>query len=102
MMECIVHFDVVHPDQVKELRGLIMLDAGKAPTEADFLSMFKDMGYELKLSDKEKLVFTPVNANADYKEIRIRNLDTGGDTYVEDRNLKSVISNLLPPQSKPL
>ncbi|MNJ81921.1 hypothetical protein D3C77_809830 [compost metagenome] len=64
--------------------------------------MFKDMGYELKLSDKEKLVFTPMNANADYKEIRIRNLDTGGDSYVEDRNLKSVISNLLPPQSKPL
>lgn len=101
-MECIVHFDVVHPDKTKELRGLILLEKGKSPTEADFLSMFSDMGYELKLSDQEKLIFTPLNAGADYKEIRIRKLDTGEDAYVEDRNLKSVISNLLPSQSKPI
>ncbi|WP_068613965.1 hypothetical protein [Paenibacillus tuaregi] len=101
-MECIVHFNVIHPEKTKELRGLILLAEGKAPTEEDFLSMFSDMGYQLRLSDREKLIFKPVNGDADYSEIRIQSLDTGEETYADDRNLKSVISNLLPPQSKPL
>lgn len=47
-MECIVYFDVMHGDVVKELRGLIFLDEGKAPTEKDYLLMFEDMGYKLR------------------------------------------------------
>ncbi|MBP2001640.1 hypothetical protein J2Z69_002685 [Paenibacillus shirakamiensis] len=101
-MECIVHFNVVHPDKVKELRGLILLEAGTKPTEADFLSMFSDMGFQLIVKDREKLIFAPTDPGADYKEIRIRELDTGEDKYVEDKDLKSVITNLLPPTQRPI
>ncbi|WP_223067087.1 hypothetical protein [Paenibacillus caui] len=100
-MECTVYFDVVHEDDAKELRGLIFLEEGKTPTEQDFLSMFEEMGYKLRLEDRERLTFAPVDAGADYKEIRVRRLDTGDDDKQwEDNNLKSLIGNLLPNKPK--
>ncbi|WP_308531444.1 hypothetical protein [uncultured Paenibacillus sp.] len=101
-MECIVHFDVVHKDEVKSLRGLLFLDPGKSPSESDFLQMFEEMGYKLRLEDRQNLVFKPTEAGADYSEIRIRHLDTGEKTYKEDGELKSLLTNLLPREPKPL
>ncbi|MGG6313156.1 hypothetical protein [Paenibacillus macerans] len=101
-MECIVHFDVVHKDGVKELRGLIFLDKGKVPEESDFLQMFAEMGYKLRLEDRQSLVFKPTEAGADYSEIRVRRLDTGEKSYKEDGELKSLLTNLLPREPKPL
>ncbi|AWB43262.1 hypothetical protein DCC85_02800 [Paenibacillus sp. CAA11] len=101
-MECIVHFEVVHEEKTKELRGLIFVDEGKVPGEEDFLKMFEEMGYQLRLEDRERWIFKPVDAGADYKEIRIRKLDTGDKKIAEDNNLKSIVSNLLPSQSRPL
>ncbi|WP_127576330.1 hypothetical protein [Paenibacillus barengoltzii] len=101
-MECIVHFDVVHKDEVKHLRGLLFLDQGKTPTEADYLQMFDEMGYKLRLEDWEHLVFKPTEAGADYSEIRVRRLDTGEKMYKEDGELKTLLTHLLPQEPKPL
>lgn len=101
-MECIVHFEVAHKEGVKELRGLIFLEKGQVPTESDFLQMFTDMGYKLRLEDKQNLVFKPVEAGADYTQIRVRRLDTGEKSYKEDGELKSLLTNLLPREPKPL
>ncbi|WP_379397095.1 hypothetical protein [Paenibacillus lentus] len=101
-MECIVHFEVEYKQETKELRGLIFLDEGKAPTEKDFLLMFEDMGYKLRLTDQDNLVFTPIVPSSEYQKIRIRRLDTGEKSYQEDGELKSIISNLLPKDSRPI
>ncbi|MEF2966211.1 hypothetical protein V3851_10250 [Paenibacillus sp. M1] len=101
-MECIVHFEVHHPHEVKELRGLIFLQEGQVPSEQDFLSMFVEMGYKLRLEDKDNLVFTPVDPAANYSKIRVRRLDTGEKSYKEDTELRSLLSNLLPKESRPL
>lgn len=101
-MECIVYFDVVHGDVVKELRGLIFLDEGKAPTEEDFLLMFEDMGYKLRLEDPNDLVFKPTEPHGDLRQIRIRKVDTGEKNYKEDTELRSVVSGLLPNESRPI
>lgn len=100
-MECIVYFNVVHQEnEAKELHGLVIIDEGQAPTEQDYLNMFEDMGYHVRLQDREQLVFVPVDAGAKYKEIRIKRLDTGKDgPGSQDNDLKSVVANLLP--SKP-
>ncbi|AZK48812.1 hypothetical protein [Paenibacillus lentus] len=101
-MECIVHFEVQYKQETKELRGLIFLDEGEKPTEKDFLLMFEGMGYKLRLTDPENLVFTPIVPSSEYQRIRIRRLDTGEESYQEDRELKSLISNLLPKDSRPI
>lgn len=101
-MECIVHFDVVHKDGIKELRGLIFIDEGKMPEESDLLQMFADMGYQLQLQDRDNLIFKPTQAGADYEEIRVRRLDTGETIYKEDGELKSLLNHLLPKNSRPL
>lgn len=97
-MECIVHFEVVHPEGPKPLRGLLFLDEGELPDEAQLIGMFKDMKFEVQLSDREKLIFKPVNAGANYSEIRITGYDTGNtqDANKEDHDLKSIVGNLLP------
>ncbi|MGG4554885.1 hypothetical protein MKX50_03830 [Paenibacillus sp. FSL W8-0186] len=101
-MECIVHFEVEYKQKTKELRGLIFLDKGKTPTEQDFLSMFGDMGYKLRLADQENLVFLPTEPSAEYQKVRIRRLDTGEENYQTDGELKSIISNLLPKDTRPI
>ncbi|NUU61738.1 hypothetical protein [Paenibacillus agri] len=97
-MECIVHFEVVHPEGPKPLRGLLFLDEGATPGEAELIGMFKDMKFEVRLEDREKLIFKPVNAGANYSEIRITGYDTGNakDQHKEDHDLKSIVGNLLP------
>ncbi|WP_410770917.1 hypothetical protein [Fontibacillus sp. BL9] len=101
-MECIVHFEVHHRDEIKELRGLIFLEEGKTPSENDFLTMFEEMGYKLRLEDKVNLVFIPVDPAANYSKIRVKRLDTGEKTYQEDKELRSLLGNLLPGESRPL
>ncbi|MFF2909463.1 hypothetical protein [Paenibacillus sp. NPDC057934] len=97
-MECIVHFEVVHPEGPKPLRGLLFLDEGATPGEAELIGMFKDMKFEVRLEDREKLIFKPVNAGANYSEIRITGYDTGNtqDQHKEDHDLKSIVGNLMP------
>ncbi|GIO87582.1 hypothetical protein J25TS5_45140 [Paenibacillus faecis] len=101
-MECIVHFDVHHKNEVKELRGLIFLEKGKVPSEQDFLSMFGEMGYKLRLEDKQNLVFKPTDPGADYSQIKIRRLDTGDKSYKEDTELRSLLNHLIPGESRPI
>ncbi|RCX16147.1 hypothetical protein DFP94_1133 [Fontibacillus phaseoli] len=101
-MECIVHFEVHHLHEIKELRGLIFLEEGQTPSEIDFLTMFEEMGYKLRLEDKENLVFTPVEPGANYSKIRVKRLDTGEKSYKEDKELRSLLGNLLPGESRPL
>lgn len=102
MMECLVYFDVVYDHIVKELRGLIFVDRGQLPTRSDFLLMFEEMGYKLRLENEDQLIFKPVGAEAKYHHIRIRRLDTGEQSYKEDAELKSVVTNLLPRESRPI
>ncbi|GGH38038.1 hypothetical protein [Paenibacillus segetis] len=101
-MECIIHFEVVHENSVKELRGLIFPEEGKTPSEKDFLLMFEDMGYKLRLEDRDNLVFKPTDPGAEFNYIRVRKVDTGEKSYKEDSELKSVVSGLLPRESRPL
>ncbi|GIP54232.1 MULTISPECIES: hypothetical protein [Paenibacillus] len=101
-MECIVHFEVHHPNEIKELRGLIFLKEGQVPSERDFLTMFEEMGYKLRLEDRDNLVFKPVEAGANYSKIRIRRLDTGVKSYKEDTELRSLLGNFLQGESRPI
>lgn len=94
-MECIVHFEVVHPEGPKRLRGLLFLDKGEIPGEAELVEMFKDMKFDVRLEDREKLIFKPVNPS-NYLEIRIVGFDNGQPKNKDDHNLKSIVANLLP------
>ncbi|MCC3379048.1 hypothetical protein ACFQ5D_04820 [Paenibacillus farraposensis] len=94
-MECIVHFRVMHPEEPKELRGLIMLESGGKPGIDQITDMFKDMGYNVRPDNPEELIFKPVDAGADYTYIRVIELDTGEEVYHEDRNLRAILENLL-------
>lgn len=95
-MECIVHFEVFHEHQTKELRGLIFVDDGKNPTKEDLLGMFDQMGYKLRLTDEDQMIFKPVDSGADYSHIRIKKLDMGNKVQKDDHDLKSIVGNLLP------
>ncbi|BCG57035.1 hypothetical protein [Paenibacillus sp. URB8-2] len=97
-MECIVHFEVLHSKGPKSLRGLLFLDEGTAPTESQLIDMFKDMKFNVRLDDREKLIFKPVDPGAEYSEIRITGYDADGKKSGEDHDLKSIVSNLLPPK----
>ncbi|OKP73917.1 hypothetical protein A3844_09450 [Paenibacillus helianthi] len=95
-MECIVHFEVNHTEGVKPLRGLLFLDEGQIPGEKELVDMFKDMKFDVRLDDREKLIFKPVNPGETYSEIRITSFDNGKTDGKEDHNLKSIVGNLLP------
>jgi hypothetical protein len=102
-MECMVYFDVVHANESKTLRGLIYLQEKQQPSEQDYLSMFADMGYTLRVEKRDPWIFVPVSADAGFREIRVRRLDTGDaeDRY-DDHQLKNVVANLLPNKPKSL
>jgi hypothetical protein len=95
MQECIVHFEVKHKVESKQLRGIIFLDRKKQPGVEQLLEMFKDMNYNVTVTDHDPLMFTPVDPAADYRSLRITELDTGEEQYTEDRDLKSILNNLL-------
>ncbi|AIQ15706.1 MULTISPECIES: hypothetical protein [Paenibacillus] len=95
-MECIIHFDVQHPEGIKSLRGLLFLEEGKVPGENELIGMFKDMKFNVRLEDREKLIFKPVNPGEKYSEIRITSFDSGKANSKEDNELKSIVGNLLP------
>lgn len=95
-MECIVHFEVEHPEGNKSLRGLLFLDDDQSPGEQELVGMFKDMKFNVRLDDREKLIFKPVNPGEKYTQIRITSFDTGKENSAEDHNLKSIVGNLLP------
>lgn len=101
-MECIVHFEVISSQGMKELRGLVFVEKGQLPSEADLLSMFEGMGYKLRLEDPDNLIFKPVESNLGYERVRIRKLDTGENHGKEDKELKSLVANLLPNPSRPI
>ncbi|KGE19556.1 hypothetical protein [Paenibacillus wynnii] len=95
-MECIVHFEVQHSEGPKQLRGLLFLDKGSKPSESQLIEMFKDMKFDVNMGNREKLIFKPVNPREDYSEIRVTEFDMGDEEVKEDRELKSIIGNLLP------
>ncbi|WP_411348879.1 hypothetical protein [Paenibacillus sp. WLX2291] len=101
-MECIVKFDVVHGQDVKSLRGLVFVDGHALPTTEQLTEMFKDMKYEVTPDRTEPMRFTPVQPSAGYDHIRIRELDTGEKKYTEDRDLKNIVSNLMPNPNRPI
>lgn len=94
-MECIVHFEVMHAEGPKRLRGLLFLEKGATPGETELIEMFKDMKFNVRLEDREKLIFKPVNPG-DFLEIRIIDFDNGQEKNKQDQNLKSIVGNLLP------
>ncbi|SEU29764.1 hypothetical protein [Paenibacillus sp. NFR01] len=94
-MECIVHFNVQHPQGDKSLRGLLFLDEGQTPGEQQLIDMFKEMKFNVRLEDREKLVFKPVNPADGYSEIRITGYN-GGKGGKDDHDLKSIVGNLMP------
>lgn len=96
-MECIVHFEVLHPSGPKSLRGLLFVDEGAVPSESQLIGMFKDMKFDVRLDDREKLIFKPVNPAEDYSEIRITGYESGEGESGEDHDLRSIVKNLLPP-----
>lgn len=95
-MECIVHFEVQHPQGPKPLRGLLFLKEEQIPGEAELVGMFKDMKFDVRLDNREKLIFKPVNPGENYSEIRITSFDNGQEKHKQDNNLKSIVGNLLP------
>ncbi|MDO3411457.1 hypothetical protein QWJ34_16950 [Saccharibacillus sp. CPCC 101409] len=101
-MECIVRFEVMHGEAAKDLRGLIILGKDERPTEDQFLKMFARMGYNVRLDDAEQLLFKPVDPSSEIRWLRIRELDSGEEKTTEDRDLKSIIGNLLPNQNRPI
>ncbi|MNH46278.1 hypothetical protein D3C79_1089880 [compost metagenome] len=58
--------------------------------------MFKDMKFNVRLDDREKLIFKPVNPGETYSQIRITGYDSGKTNSNEDHDLKSLVGNLLP------
>jgi hypothetical protein len=48
------------------------------------------------LADPDKLLFTPTAAGQTFDHIRVLELDTGEAKYTEDRDLKKVVTTLLP------
>lgn len=98
-MECIVHFTVMYKEGPKKLRGLIFVDKGKLPDSGQVLEMFHDMEYQVAPDENEALVYRPTAPGATYKYIRVNEMDIGQDKYTEDRNLKSIVSNLLPKRT---
>ncbi|WP_172256531.1 hypothetical protein [Saccharibacillus deserti] len=101
-MECIVHFEVMHGDEPKLLRGLILLGKDERPGEEKFVKMFARMGYNVRLDDAEELIFKPTDPSADYRWLRIRELDSGEEKGSEDRELNSIVANLLPNRNRPI
>ncbi|MFB5762394.1 hypothetical protein [Paenibacillus medicaginis] len=95
-MECIVHFRVVHEQETKELRGLILVEQGSQPSVQQIIAMLGHMGYEVRQDSADELVFRPADGGADYRYIRITELDTGEEVYREDRHLRTLLENLLP------
>jgi hypothetical protein len=95
MQECTVHFEVKHKLESKQLRGIIFLDGKKQPGVEQLLEMFKDMNYDVSVTDRDPLLFMAVDPAADYISLRITELDTGEEHYTEDRDLKSILGNLL-------
>jgi hypothetical protein len=95
-VECIVHFDVQHAEGIKSLRGLLFLEEGKVPGEQELVDMFKDMKFDVRLDDREKLIFKPLNPAEKYSEIRITSFDGGNKNSKQDNELKSIVGNLLP------
>ncbi|MCQ4087364.1 hypothetical protein [Saccharibacillus sp. JS10] len=101
-MECIVHFEVMHGKEPKVLRGLIMIGKNEEPGEEQFVQMFARMGYKVRLTDPDQWIFTPVDPAADYRYLRIRELDRGDEKKQDDHELNSIVANLLPNRNRPI
>ncbi|KHF36072.1 hypothetical protein CM49_01697 [Paenibacillus sp. P1XP2] len=95
-MECIVRFEVKYKQETKRLRGLLFVEKGKTPDTGQLIDMFKDMNYHVALTDPDKLLFTPTASGQTFDHIRVLELDTGEAKYTEDRDLKKVVTTLLP------
>ncbi|PZT53646.1 hypothetical protein [Paenibacillus silvae] len=97
-MECIVHFQVIYPppQERKTLRGLIFVGQGQEPATNQLVTMFKDMGFHVRLEDEAQLLFKPTDASANFEFIRVTELDTGEEVYKEDKDLKAILEHLLP------
>ena len=98
-MECIVHFTVVYEEGPKKLRGLVFVDEGKLPDGEQILEMFHDMEYNVVPDKNEHLVYRPAGPGERFKYIRVNELDVGEDQYTEDKNLKSILTHLLPKRT---
>ena len=97
-MECIVRFNVLMKSETKQLRGLIFVKEGELPSHEQLIDMFKRMKYDVRLADPDQLLFKPVAPTAGYTAIRVTELDTGEKKYTEDRDLKAIVTQLMPPK----
>ncbi|QDH21810.1 hypothetical protein [Saccharibacillus brassicae] len=101
-MECIVHFEVMQHEELKQLRGLILIEKGERPEEEKFVKMFARMGYKVRLDDAEQRIFKPVDPSSPYQWLRIRELDLGEEKGSEYRELNAIVANLLPNRNRPI
>lgn len=97
-MECIVHFEVIHhtTNTVTKLRGLVITDKHEQPSIEDIKNMLHSMGYDVHCLDKDKFIFKPNDATTDVKEICIKKIDCGEETYIPDPHLQRIANHLMP------
>lgn len=96
-MECIVRFQVIYKDEEpKNLRGLIMVGDKQEASTDQLIPMFKKIGFDVMVENKDDLTFKPVRSDEPYTRIRVTELDTGEEVYREDANLRQILENLMP------
>ncbi|OPA77861.1 hypothetical protein BVG16_14780 [Paenibacillus selenitireducens] len=101
-MECIVHYELIRGEKVSPLRGVVDVEPGHKPSVNELLDMFKDSDLHVVVDDPSRLTFRSTTPDDKYT-IRVKKFDTGekNNDYVEDTELKSIISNFIP-KSRPL
>ncbi|MBG9792491.1 dipeptidyl aminopeptidase/acylaminoacyl-peptidase [Paenibacillus dendritiformis] len=103
-MECIVHFEAVHrgAGEIAKLRGLVMTEEGKKPTPPELEEMFRMMGYNVRCTDKDSLIFEPNTSDGDIEEIRVKKLDIGEESYTPDMQLRAIAEQLMNKPNRPM
>lgn len=98
MRECIFHFKLMREKQeVKELRALVMVPKDKQPTVADFISVFDELGYKVRLENERELIFDSLDGDKPYK-IDITKIEIKGeevDATVHDGELRAILEHLI-------
>lgn len=96
-MECIVHFEVVHreTDHVAKIRGLVITSNHEQPTVDDLQNMLRSMGYDVHCADEATLRFESTDTSTDVKEIHIKKVDTGQETFIPDSPLQLITEQLM-------
>lgn len=96
-IECIVHYELIRDTKISPLRGMIEVEPGVKPTVNQLIDMFNKTDLHVVAEDASRNLFRSTTPGDSFK-IRVKKFDMGDkqDDYVEDTNLKAILSNLLP------